>query len=252
MKIDETPWSTQRWIFIVSGSVVLHVVLAGLFIQPPQGPSLKTGSRSLIARWAASDPDLWSNVAARPTRYALPDAIGILTDTDSGLPPVNYTLPQPKINWVFLPPNSEGSHLGMAPRNPSPRTVNQISIPNPTLAKKPNRMTSIQGQIDLFSPAQLGALQRPIVIPEWSEPSSPQPVKIEFAVNPAGEVITARVVLSSGSSSTDAASLAALLEARFLPHKKTASIDILSSTQLVWSLVTFQPVAKGSRESSAP
>ncbi|MSU31374.1 MAG: TonB family protein [Pedosphaera sp.] len=247
MKVDETPWSTQRWAFIVSISVVLHVALAGLFLQPPKGPSLKTGSRTLIARWAASDPDLLSNIGASPTRYALPDAIGNLTDTDSGLPPVNYTLPQPKIDWVFLPPNSDGSHLGMAPRTTPPRAVNQISIPNPTSPKKTNRMTSTQGQMDLFSPAQLGALQRPIAIPEWPEPSSPQPVKMEFAVNPAGEVITARVVLSSGSSSTDAASLAALLEARFLPQKKPASIDILSSTQLVWALVTFQPVPKASR-----
>jgi TonB family protein len=67
-------------------------------------------------------------------------------------------------------------------------------------------------------------------------------MRIEFAVNPPGEVVAARITLSSGSKNSDASALAAVRAARFTPREFPTSAGLLRADQLVWGVATLHPV----------
>jgi TonB family protein len=240
---DGTAWTPGRWATLGGLLVTGHLLIAWLALQPPAPPSLDPGAGGMVTRWTPSRPDPLSGWAARPARFALPRPDGFSADAAAGLPRVDYRISDPPAERTFLPANPDGTHLGGIPsvvRTPSPP---RPTVPDVGGLGLPRPLAAAGGQVELRGSPQLGSLVREIVVPGWVEPGSPQPMRIEFAVNPPGEVVTARITLSSGSKNSDTLALAAVRAARFTPREIPTSTGLLRADQLVWGVATLHPAA---------
>jgi TonB family protein len=209
----------------------------------PGPPVLDAGARRIVARWATSHPDPLAGMASVPTRFALPSPEGFSADTAHGLPRVDYRISEPHTDKAFLPANADGSRLGAVPRTARTPVRNTLELPAPAPLAPASGIAAARGLVEIQGPAALGTARHEIVVSAWAETSSPQPVRIEFAVNPSGEVITARVVLSSGSRTGDATALAAVRDARFEPRANPVSGELLHPGSLLWAVAMIHPAA---------
>jgi TonB family protein len=106
--------------------------------------------------------------------------------------------------------------------------------------------------VELSIPTPIGAPLRDIEAPAWTGQDSPQPTRIEFAVNSAGIVVAARTTLSSGSREADAAALAAVRATRFQPRTSRPGADLLAPESLIWGLATLHPVSASAAAAQEP
>lgn len=241
---DSAPaWTRSRWAAVGGGAVAVHVLAAWALVRPGFVPVLGTAPSSPGIRWIETRPDPLSGIVVSPTRFALPSASAFSVEAAQALPRVAYEVSPPRTGTAFLGAGADGARLGSVPRSPEPRSSRFAALPAPEGAPPSSRIASSQGLIELQAPASVGLPIRPTEVPPWNGPESPQPTRIEFAVNPDGSVVTARTTLSSGSRDADAAALAVVRSLRFPARSRRGGLASLEPDQLVWALATLHPVA---------
>lgn len=242
MNEQDTSWTGRRWSSVLAVITLSHVGVFWLLAKAPTGPSILPGKPPMVARWAETAPDPLAGGLARPTRFALPDTGGFSADASTGLPRVEYALAAPKPVSKFLPANPDAGHLGTIPHTASPKPAAKVRLPEAFTATAIEPMTATRGTVEIAGLPAAIVPQRAIQIPQWTEPTAPQPIRIEFAVNPFGEVITARLTLASGSRAADLAALSAIRESRFT-SRPAGTAEAFQSDRLTWGVATFHPTA---------
>lgn len=243
MNAAETSWTARRWSTVLSIMVLGHVGIFWLAARPPSAPSISPGRLPVIARWAEAAPDPLAGGTAVPTRFALPGNGGFSADAGSGLPRVAYGIPIPRGTPRFLPANPDAGHLGRIPNTANPVGNPVRTVPDAAIGVTVEPVAADQGSVEVSGlPAGI-APRREINVPVWTDSAAPQPTRIEFAVNPFGEVVTARLTLTSGSRTADLAALAALRGARFTARRDAHTAETLSADRFSWGVATFHPIA---------
>lgn len=243
MKSAPEQWDRARWLSVIAAAVSLHLLGAWVFAARIPVPALSERGPGIRVGWSPSAPDLLSGFAAQPTRFALPDRSGFAAEASRVLPKVDYEISGRRDNPGFLGVGTDGSRLGQVPRLPRPAPTFRNDPPAPESTGPANRIAASRGLVELSIPTPIGAPLRDIEVPAWTGQDSPQPTRIEFAVNRAGIVVAARTTLSSGSREADAAALAAVRATRFQPRAGRNGADILAPESLTWGLATLHPVS---------
>lgn len=234
-------WSSRRWIGVTALLTLLHAGGFWLVARFPGGPSLgRTDAFAVI--WSTTSPDPLEGTLSSPTRFALPEASGFSGDAAQALPPVTYGWGRTEPKPSFLPADPAGSNLGPLPPTPvppaRPTDLRTAAPASDSLA----RITLEHTRVDLLGALAQRGLMRPLKATVWTEGDSPQPTRIEVAVNPWGEVLTARVTVGSGSKAADLAALEAVWNARFNPLPQARQADALQADPLTWGLVSIHPI----------
>jgi len=241
MTTPASGWSSRQWMGLTALLAVLHAGGFWLIAHFPPGPSLDDGDTFGLV-WSAGFPDSLDVLVLSPTRFALPDAGGFSGDAAGALPPVAYGWGRTEPRPSFLPADPSGSNLGPAPATPSPPS-RILSLPVVTPARSDlARMTQNEAQVEIRGALTTRSLMRPLKIAPWTESDSPQTTHVELAVNPWGEVLTARITVGSGSKAADLATLEAVRNARFQPLTQPKRPDALHVDPLTWGVVSVHPI----------
>ena len=238
-------WTSRRWIGLTALLAGLHAAGFWLVARFPQAPH-PPAPDPFGWVWSATAPDRLDGTVLSPTRFALPESGGFSGDAARALPPVAYgwgrTDPKPS----FLPANPDGSQLGPAPATPSPPVREPLAGllgPQDGSGTRPvARMTLDEALTEVGGDLASRRLARPVKLSPWTEGDSPQPTRIELAVDPWGEVLTARILTSSGSRPADLAALKAARSARFDPLPDARRADRLRPDRLTWGVLSLHPV----------
>ncbi len=234
-------WSSRQWIGLTALLAALHAGGFWLVARFPTGPSLDDGD-SFGLVWSPEFRDNPDVLVLSPTRFALPEAGGFSGDAAGALPPVAYGWGRTEPRPSFLPADPNGSNLGPAPATPTPPS-RPPSLPVAAPARSDMaRMTRGEAQVEVRGALTTRSLMRPLKIAPWTESDSPQPTHIELAVNPWGEVLTARISVGSGSKAADLATLEAVRNARFQPLPQPKRPDALQVDPLTWGVVSVHPI----------
>jgi TonB family protein len=102
-------------------------------------------------------------------------------------------------------------------------------------------VVSPDGLVEIHPAGGFPASRRLAPAPLWGGEGPGQATRIEFCVNPLGEIVAARVVRSSGSRPADAAALATVRECLFEPVAGARAADRLRPDALRWTLATVHP-----------
>jgi TonB family protein len=243
VKSDPEQWDRSKWLSVIGAAVSLHLLGAWVFAARLPVPALSEVGPTPRLGWSPAAPDLLSGFAAQPTLLALPDRSGFAAEAARALPKVDYEISGRRDVPGFLGAGPDGSRLGQVPRLPRPTPAFRNDPPAPESSAPSNRIAASRGLAELSVPPSIGAPLRDIEAPAWTGQDSPQPTRIEFAVNPAGIVVTARTTLSSGSREADAAALAAVRTTRFRPRTGRPGVGLLAPESMIWGLVTLHPVS---------
>ncbi len=241
MTASASGWSSRRWISVSALLALLHAGGFWAVTRFPQGPRLgKPDTFELV--WSSTSTDVLEGSILSPTRFALPESGGFSGDAAQALPPVTYGWGRSDPRPSFLPADPSGSNLGPAPGTPAPPTRAASPRAVTPISDSTVRMTADQARSEIRGNLAARQLARPLSIPPWTEGDSPQPTRIELAVNPWGEVLTARVIVGSGSKPADLAALEAVRSARFKPLPEARSSDALQADRLTWGVMSIHPV----------
>ncbi len=252
MKSDPEQWDRSRWLSVIGAAVSLHLLGAWVFAARLPIPALSEVGPTIRLGWSPAAPDLLSGLAAQPTLFALPERSGFGADAARALPKVDYEISGRRDVLGFLGAGPDGSRLGQVPRLPRPVPAFRNDPPAPEFMAPTNRIAASRGLVELSIPTSLGEPLRDIEAPAWTGQDSPQPTRIEFAVNRSGIVVTARTTLSSGSREADAAALAAVRTIRFRPRTASPGAGLLAPESLIWGLVTLHPVSAPAAPAQEP
>lgn len=235
-----TGWTSRRWIGLTALLAALHAAAFWRIARFPQPPR-PTAPDPFRWVWSADSPEPLDGLLVSPTRFALPGSHGFSADAARALPPVAYgwglTEPQPN----FLAAAPDGSNLGLAPAPPAPPN-RQVATRSPEPPAGPTtRMTRDTAWVELIGDLASRRLSGPLQWGAWTEGDTPQPTRIELAVDPRGGVLTARILATSGSRPADLAALQAIRSARFEPLPGTGRADLLGADRLTWGVVSLHP-----------
>lgn len=237
-------WSSRQWLGLAALLAAIHAGGFWLIARFPPGPRLDP-AESFGLTWS---PESLEDPVSSPTRFALPEAGGFSGDAARALPPVVYGWGRTEPRASFLPADPSGANLGPAPATPPPptRSTQVAVIPPPT--DTATRMSLTEAQVEILGGLARRGLARPLKLASWTEGDSPQATRIEVAVNPWGEVLTARITVGSGSKNADLAALEAVRNARFQPLAQVGRSDLLQADPLVWGMVCIHPVPAASTQ----
>jgi len=247
----DTAWTPGRWVGVTALLAALHAGAFWLGARFPQAPRPAPADPFRWV-WSADSPDALEGIVLSPTRFALPGSGGFSGDAARALPPVAYgwglTEPRPS----FLAAETGGPHLGPAPAPPmlpDHPTAPRTPPPGPEPVA---RMTRDSGWAEPAGGLASRRLVRPPTVPAWTEGDSPQPTRIELAVDPLGQVLTARILAGSGSRPADLAALDAARAARFEPLPGAGRSDLLQADRLTWGVLNLHPAPGVPGTASAP
>lgn len=234
-------WSSRRWIGLTVLLAALHAGGFWLVARFPAAPAPKVADAFRLV-WSPAAPDPLEGLLVSPTRFALPGEGGFSGDASRALPPVAYgwgsTEPRPS----FLAADPDGSQLGPAPALPPPPARDPMPRgPMPPADPVP-RMTLDEAQVEIGGGLASREWLRPPRVAPWTGEDSPQPTRIELAVDPWGHVVTARILSTSGSRPADLAALEATRDARFRPIPGAGRADSLRADRLTWGVIGIHPV----------
>jgi TonB family protein len=233
-------WSPRQWIGLTALLAALHAGGFWLIARFPSGPRLEP-SESFGLVWSDTSIDTLDGLVPSPTRFALPETGGFSGDAARALPPVVYGWGRTEPRPSFLPADPGGANLGPAPATPHPPIrATQVAV-SPPPAKPTAPMGLAEAQVEILGELSGRGLIRPLGLAPWTESDSPQPTRVELAVNPWGEVLTARVTVGSGSRTADLAVLEAVRNARFRPLEGLGRTDLLQAGPLTWGMVCVHP-----------
>lgn len=250
MTTSASRWNSRRWMGVSALLALLHAGAFRTLTRFPPGPRLGTIDKLELV-WSSTSGDVLESAMLSPTRFALPEGGGFSGDAARALPPVTYGWGRSDPRPSFLPADPSGSNLGPTPATPPPPTRStspRAVAPSPQALV---RMTTDQARSEIRGDLSTRPLARPLSIPPWTGDDGPQPTRIELAVNPWGEVLTARVIVGSGSRPADLAALEAVRGARFEPLPDARSSDALQADRLTWGVMSIHPAAGRSSTGAA-
>ena len=234
-------WSSRRWIGLALLLSAAHAGGFWLIARFPSAPAPRVADPFRLV-WSPVAPDPLEGLLASPTRFALPGDGGFSGDAARALPPVAYGWGRTEPRPSFLAANPDGSQLGPAPAVPAPTMRDPMPRgPMPPTDPVP-RMTLDEAQVEIGGGLGSREWVRPPRVAPWTWGDSPQPTRIELAVDPWGHVVTARILTTSGSRPADLAALEAARETRFEALPGAGRADSLRADRLTWGVLGIHPV----------
>lgn len=234
-------WSPRQWLGLTALLAAVHAGGFWLVARFPSGPRPDPAETFGLV-WSPASPDSLAGLFPSPTRFALPEAGGFSGDAARALPPVAYGWGRTEPLPSFLPADPAGANLGPAPAIPAaPTRVTRVLVTAPP-SLPTARMSLEEARVEILGALADRPLVRPLRLAPWTESDSPQPTRIELAVNAWGEVLTARVTVGSGSKTADLAALEAVRNARFRSLAGLGRTDLLRADALTWGVVCVHPL----------
>ena len=232
------PWGLGRWCVVGGLLVAVHVVLLRNFGHPVMnGPELDIPS-SQLALYPPRSTDLKEEWIPNPASYALPDKDGF---SGSALRSIPRTVLPPlarESRPVFMFASSE-TPLGPLPDIKSPVASGIVTNRPAKLAIELPLVVSNQTTLVYGAAIKGRTPEKAPILPPWQGEGLPSPTRVEFAVNPLGEVKLVRLVESSKSKPMDALALSTVGAMHFRPVAG-AEIPEANDTRLfAWNVLTI-------------
>jgi hypothetical protein len=239
MTSDDT-WSRRHWLLVVTIVAAVQLGMATWVLRPPMGPRVDEVSGFLVRR-AATSPDPLAGGLVDPTQFALPDPSGF-SGAVSGLEPrIDFRIQPPTPRRQVLEMDADARRLGALPAS-ADRTVRvEVRLPDATPVGTEMGVVSTQAMVTLGPGSESRRLLKPLQIPAWPQGDLPQSTRIEFAINPAGRVVLARIDRTSSSRVADLNALAAIRAALFEGSADRRPADDFLPTRLTWMTVSITP-----------
>lgn len=179
----------------------------------------------------------WSD----PTYLAVPGQDAFTRAARRAIPPTEYHAPEYRDDPVWLPAPSEFR----SPRISAP--------PGPALFTPPLRLAGervaapfLPGKSWVEIRSGQRRLAQPVTLSSWATTEVLRPTVVEVAVNPDGDVLSARLIESNGMAAADEEAMRVARAARFQPIETES--DWLSPSDVItgWEQLTFHWQTSGS------
>lgn len=234
-------WTSRRRIGLTLLMAALHAGGFWLIARFPPGPAPSAPDPFRLV-WSSAPPDPLEGSLVSPTRFALPGEGGFSGDAARALPPVAYGWGRTEPRPSFLSADPDGSQLGPPPAPPPPPARDPMPLGPMPPTDSVGRMTLDEARIEIGGGLRSRRLAVSPKVAPWTGGDSPQPTRIELAVDPWGDVVTARILATSGSRPADLAALEAVRGARFQPLPGAGRGDSLRADRLTWGVASVHPV----------
>ena len=241
---ESGPWPRKRWL---AGWLIVFVGLVGCIVllsreTPTPRPSSESRVHLLLDR-SASETELEQMAVPEPALFALPHVHGF---SGAWMKQSNLTHRlsrwEPPERWLPLNTNDWGAPLAtLLPSNrPSVLPVSRKATPDLRLPVPPPLLVKTNSMLEIGAALtnRRASNSPPIRLPEWNAPDVLKPTVVQVMVNPAGLVLTARLIKRSGLASADQRALAVARQMRFSTVIEVA--HPLITTQFTTGDVTFR------------
>ncbi len=233
-------WGAGRWVAVIFGLAALTAGSAKFLTRWPQlPPATELPHPEYLFDPRADLPTPTDELLPDPTSFAAPDPRGFSGAADRLRPGQRYSVAEFKASPNWLAMDRAAQRLGEPPPLAGVRLrPERLPVPTVPLSQAPAPLTSADTQSTVDSDLRHRQLLRMnSAVPPAGEVLPP--TVVEVGINPWGQVLSTRLVVSSGSPTADRAALEAARSARFspLPGRPKSAESVFA--ELEWGRLTF-------------
>lgn len=233
-------WGVGRWVIVIGGLALVAGSSAQFLTRWPQlPPAAEIAHPDYLFDPRTDGPSITDELLPDPTAFATPDPRGFSGAADRLRPGQRYSVAEFKAapNWLTM--DRAAQRLGEPPPLASVRLrPERLPVPTVPLSVAPAPLTSgttlttVEPELRHRQLLQMNTAVPPVgeVLP---------PTVVEVGINPWGQVLSVRVVASSGSPTADRAALDAAHGARFSPLPGRPKSAEAVFAELEWGRLTF-------------
>lgn len=240
--VQRGDWAATRWVVVFAGIATLLVAsIVSLTRWPTLPEPVLTERPSFVldvpADSGTSSPQLdW---VGDPTQFATGDPRGFSGSALRQLPRTEYRLTEWQESPKWLKLDSELRRLGrIPPQAPAAHPPHELPVPLLPVTIQPTPLLGADTKVSASQPLPGRALLNIDPVTPPAGELFPAAV-VEVAVNSWGQVVTARLLASTGSAPLDAAVLKASRGARFEARKGRITNPDAALTDLERGRLTF-------------